>query len=705
MFDLLKPKDEGTVTFAEPGGSTSLSSGMARSPFLDPILHPEPYRDIFMAAERQTRLVDNVFAQQRATEEAYDQRIAAVKAATGMDLENPLRGGYRSDAAKRIRDEVRMGGMQPIDAKGGIPEYQARIFDEKFAELRQKYPDLPAADLKAEAQSLAKGADEAAGKATGADVNPITSLAFQVAGGMWAGRRDPLFVGSMFLGPTSAVGKSAITRVVTSGIFQGAYNAGVAAMEQPAVQAWRSEAGLRSGTEPALENVGLAFLFGMIPGAVLRGGQELIAKEAMAARPAIERVLTGHPEPGDAAIAVKAVGGGLEPHQQAAVHMGEEMQAADRATLPEKAPEVPPELHDDMTAAALKRADDPEAPSPEAVAIIHSYQDATSPALEDAFAKAAPFRDPLEVARRHAADPEGTHAAIQDAVDAVVAAEHEMAGRHGTTRRKLINGDFEDAGLTPRESDFLYYGDSPTSVEGLRGIEKQLEPVSSLNEASTELGYALGKLPKDPANLSSSDSLVVTRLQVLFSEIERLGGDVADTTKQAVQKYAAKFGDPEDAGFMVGDVMERLKRLMEYRAPEPVAQIAAPPLPAPNPEVAARIEAARPNNVAEAQQAADGALDDLGRRQGMVSLRERMDNEAAMRVADGEVDPWAVPPGSKPAVAGEPPVAAAKPPRGDPFGKVPFIDEQGRPKLLTDGAAAKLGEREANMAMLIRSCK
>lgn len=60
---------------------------------------------------------------------------------------------------------------------------------------------------------------------------------------------------------------------------------------------------------------------------------------------------------------------------QAALRTGSEMQDADRAFTPRPARDMPPELHNDMNAAALRHADDPlESPSPEAVRAVEELQ-------------------------------------------------------------------------------------------------------------------------------------------------------------------------------------------------------------------------------------------------------------------------------------------------------------------------------------------
>lgn len=393
MFDLLQSRAaEGPVTFGEPGsGSTfastmfrasqaaaSLTDPLARAQIgLDVVRNRDAYGELFRTAERQQRLVDNVFAETRAQEEVYDRWIKQARETANIELENPLRGGYAQEARRQIRDEVRGGGMTSIDGSGGVPERQLRIFNDRVAEVRAAHPDLQIGDVAGEARGVAREAEHEAQQAGKADVNPLLGLGAQFAGGLWAGRRDPIFMGSLFAGPTSAIGKAALTRVATSGLFQGAFNAGVSALEQPAVQEWRREVGLRSGVLPAVENVGLAFLFGLIPGAAIRGVQEEMARIA---RPAALRMIEGRPRDGDVETVARSLDDMLDDDTRATMRAGDEMQRADAAITERPAAGVTPEQHDSLNAAALRQADDPlNQPSPEAVAHF-DQQEAAPPA-------------------------------------------------------------------------------------------------------------------------------------------------------------------------------------------------------------------------------------------------------------------------------------------------------------------------------------
>lgn len=400
-FNILTDERQGApVTFAEPDEGSSYGQFLQAvthpgrtlaGVVVESIRNPKAFGEMVGVAERQNNLTETWVSGNVSTEEAYDRRIKVIKAATGVELQNPMRQSLTAQMVEQARE----GNL----AEPGVmtPE----LFDQQLAELRAKHPDkteaLSFGDIGAEARALAKGAEDEYEKARKeTPLSGPTSLAAQFIGGMWGQRRDPLFVGSLFAGPTSAVGKTAVARVASSALFQGLYNAGISALEQPAVQMWRSEIGAKSGVVPAIENVGMAFLFGLIPGAAIRGIHE-------AGRPAIRRTLAGVPERGDIDAALKAVDSELAPHEAAAVRMGEDMADADRVTAPPKPKDVAPDLHDDLSTAAQRHGDDPlNQPSPEAVEAV-----------------SRPEADPEIAARVAEAEPKTLHEAQMAASEAI----------------------------------------------------------------------------------------------------------------------------------------------------------------------------------------------------------------------------------------------------------------------------------------------
>lgn len=488
--------------------------------FADPV-SPTPLADIWSTGSK-TLTAGNMMDQGQALSDAYDARIANAKQIAGVELENPARGGYSREARQEIRRQVIAGGMAPIDEKGGIPAFQRRIFDDRLAELQAKHPELsmgfgPTVDD--DAAAMVKKATEEHARAMDQPINPVLKYGTAFLGGMWAQRRDPLFVGSLFAGPVTAGGRTALARVASSALNQGLFNAGLSAVEQPQVQEWRAKTGQESGVIPAIEDIGLAFATGMIPGAATEGLKEIATP--------LRRLMSGRPEPGDLAKAGEVLGS-VTPRDAAALHAGEEAMAADRAILSEPAPkDVAPALHDDMLGAALKRADDPEAPSPEAVAASN----VTPPPA-------------LVVARKL---PDGSI----------------KLGEPGEVHSDLMT-----------RTELNAAGPSPPEIEA-------------------SMGYA------------TQDGRFLTRMEALDF---------------------AKRNEPARAAFSAQQPEHGLEAATYFEATRPNSS-----------ELQARIEAAAPATERDAQVAADEALDDFGRRDGMAALRERMatdrtDEEAARRV-------------------------------------------------------------------------
>jgi hypothetical protein len=360
--DFLTPPRDRADTFAEPGDGTGLAQmiGDEASAFSAAIDNPkvsEAQLRLLQASERETRLAHNAFSEQRALEESYDRRIASVREATGVVLENPMRSGYQIEARKAIRDEMRAdGGVQSAEDPG-ILAAQTKIFDQKIAAIAEQNPEAardfmvdPAASARAIARSAADELETARADLANAGGSTTGRLATEFAGSVYGMRRDPLFVVSMFAGPAGAAGETALARVASSGLKQGLYNMGLTLAEQPGVQKWRGEIGLKSGVQPAMEETALAFLFGAIPGASIQGVKEL----AKPARAAIERLLGGTAKAGDAEAAHAAIGAPLDQTQTRAIHAGEISAQADAA-----ADVRPPGLDKEGTPQAVRHGEDP----------------------------------------------------------------------------------------------------------------------------------------------------------------------------------------------------------------------------------------------------------------------------------------------------------------------------------------------------------
>jgi hypothetical protein len=181
----------------------------------------------------------------------------------------------------------------------------------------------------------------------------------------------------------------------------------------------------------------------------------------------------------------------------------------------------------------------------------------------------------MDIAARWSADPDAEYARLDAIRSDSLQAERSLREKYGVKK----TADLEDEDLTDAERHFLFYEKSPSSREQIDEITRQLQPVDSLDEAAREISYALRDIPTDPAKMNNTQQLAVMRLQVLFSEVERMGGDVNEIIKSAGKKYAARFSDPEDALFMAQNAADDLRKLFAHTDEPAVVETRALPAP------------------------------------------------------------------------------------------------------------------------------
>lgn len=302
---------------------------------------------VAQAAFRAQVLVENTFAREAALEEAAERRIKAIKDATGVALVNPalqVQGGT-------------MDGFLPPGTVEPPPDPLA-TFDARRVELAAAYPDKADAiradlGLVDEARALGRAAQRDLAQVS-AEVGGATALLGGFGGAIGGTFRDPLQVSLLFAGGGAGTAATALGRVAQVALREALISAGGAALSQPAVQAWRAEIGAESGLVPALENIGLALLFGGIAGSVIEGGREGFKALRAADKAAVEKVLAGTATPKEAEAALRAVGADPE--------FADELAAAARASEADGALAKPPRdvaegLHREAQAQALMRAE------------------------------------------------------------------------------------------------------------------------------------------------------------------------------------------------------------------------------------------------------------------------------------------------------------------------------------------------------------
>ncbi|HRO48762.1 MAG TPA: zeta toxin family protein [Hyphomicrobium sp.] len=232
---------------------------------------PSSLGDVFSAALRETYLGRLHTSRQMASEEAYDNRIDAVREATGIALENPWRTSGFPMIVPTPRNSWGIPGFS-IVSSGSLAGNTWSAFDTRLRELAEQFPqhrdiiapDRPVSD---DALALVRGAEQDFNEtyARGERGSFLASL----AGGAVASFNDPVNVAAIGAGPWNAVGLGA-RAILWNAAKAGAINAGVELGSYPEVKRWREAAGLTYGADELAFNMGAAALFG---GAIDAGGR------------------------------------------------------------------------------------------------------------------------------------------------------------------------------------------------------------------------------------------------------------------------------------------------------------------------------------------------------------------------------------------------------------------------------------------------
>ncbi|GGE79045.1 hypothetical protein GCM10007285_03600 [Stappia taiwanensis] len=230
------------------------------------------FAEAFRANDEAQTYTQNAMNLLARRERAYDERIAAVKEATGVQLENPLRL-----ARMPTMDELRR--RHPNE---NIVATRKRLFADRLHQLQQQYPDKAdriRAGLSIDDQAREIGrAAEARAEAVNADPNaPDGSWLAGFAGTMRGYLRDPLQVGTLFVGgPEGGAAANVALRILSSVGRNAAINAGVETVLQVPAQMGRAEAGLEAGVGEAAGNVAIAAGLGGVLGGAMTGVSEMI---------------------------------------------------------------------------------------------------------------------------------------------------------------------------------------------------------------------------------------------------------------------------------------------------------------------------------------------------------------------------------------------------------------------------------------------
>ena len=218
--------------------------------------------------------VENSNAADAALDRAYEDRIQAVRDATGVVLQNPLYLTQEQAAGTP-------GGQLPVDA---LENYAARssearaAFEQQLRDTAQKFPEAaalirPDQSVDDDALVLAREADNRFSQALNSR-DDLWKWAAAFGGSAIGSLNDPATLGSMFLGGGAGGARTIGGRILTTAFSEMLVNGATEAAIQPSVQAWRERAGLPHGFDQAVSNVAFAGAFGAVFGAGARALHE-----------------------------------------------------------------------------------------------------------------------------------------------------------------------------------------------------------------------------------------------------------------------------------------------------------------------------------------------------------------------------------------------------------------------------------------------
>lgn len=235
---------------------------------------PTAWDELTAAAYGAGQFVDNFTADQEAEAEAYRQRIAAVHAATGVQLEDPLRFPEHPD----YKDFYgRFGGDV-----GKWGAWQKQLFAGRLQELATQFPQhsgqiLGEGDMTAQQLAITRAANERF-EAALADpqLGTFGRVTGTLAGYLGASVRDPLQVFTAFAGGSAGTGRTVIARLAQVMAYEAAINAGVETALQVKNFQYRRRAGIDYTVRDAATNIGVSAIFGAGIGGGLQGLREMI---------------------------------------------------------------------------------------------------------------------------------------------------------------------------------------------------------------------------------------------------------------------------------------------------------------------------------------------------------------------------------------------------------------------------------------------
>ena len=302
---------------------------------------------------------------------AYDRKIRQVKDLTGVELDNP------SLVATPYEKQLYAQGVTTDMVSGATLSPEIRKAREDY--FRSQVEDLAKKDPRVRAV-LGTGMDEAANAekrkveenaqlaGSAPELGFFGRLTSSLAGGLIGQRHDPMQIGLGAIGGLEAsASRSVVANVGRAMLSDAVINSGTEAVLQLATAENKRKAGLETGLVPALQQIGIAGVFGGLFGGMTEGASALVhsLKLKPEAQPAVERVLRGSPERGDVEAVADALGVPVSQEHQGLMSRAWDDHELDGYGLSDNA--SPDEIA--VYEAAMRHAEDPDNfPPPEAVA-------------------------------------------------------------------------------------------------------------------------------------------------------------------------------------------------------------------------------------------------------------------------------------------------------------------------------------------------
>jgi hypothetical protein len=507
--------------------------------------------EVYDAAKSAAELTSGALTLRDVRSNIYDDLSRQVKAATGVELDNPTAIGQAQ--APNIAELVRQRTASGLGADGAIPDFMAqreRDLMDQVRALKQQQPgkmlgvdvDTPIEDrmkqrFSASADALARAKDD-----TG--LNPILRFGAETLGSMVGSRGDPLFWASFAL-PAGGFGANVATRIGTAALLQGGGMAALSATQQPAQQALREKVGLAPNAGEQILEAGLG---GALIGGGLRGAHEMLA-------PIIQRIIGGSAKPADYAAAAEAGVHVDEPTQQAIAQEAEAVRAhSETFSHPDTVP--------DQTASTaffegLSHAENPDAPPP---LVDRSVPKGTTDALaRELVDKTQSPGEAIDALKAHDLNyepavydqkiSERARALAPDTFTAADVLDSRIASLRGQIA-EAVNGPPPAAPANGRVD--LLQGQ-------LSGVQRQLDAITgkrrsspraiALREQAAALGDEIAAARAEAANaLAANAALAQDRIQAMrlhlndtISDRARMGPEIA-AARAAAEREAALLG-------------------------------------------------------------------------------------------------------------------------------------------------------------------